>query len=129
MDIIAGRRDSGIMCGEILFDGKPRNDSLVGYVQSFDVHIGEMTVLQNLYYSCQLRVDPNLSKSEIESRCRQIAALVGLESALDTIVGNILIKGISGGQKKLLTIATELLSNPDVIFLDEVCGAPSCCLI
>ncbi len=122
MDLMVGRRKTGEMCGEISFeaDASSQLAQKIGYCQSFDIHIGELTVYQNLYYSCQLRATTSLTDSQIQEICHSVASVVGLESALHTIVGNILIKGISGGQQKLLSIATELLSNPSVLLLDEV---------
>lgn len=119
---MAGRRNVGIMCGSISFNGTSRlvSNCCVGYCQSYDLHIGELTVYQNLYYSCQLRSLTPLTDQEIYDKCYFVANIVGLDTAFDTIVGNILIKGISGGQQKLLSIATELLGNPEVFFLDEV---------
>ena len=126
MDLLAGRRHVGVMCGNITFDDRSRSDCSLGYCQSSDLHIGELTVYQNLYYSCQLRASgtQSLSTQQIDEKCSFVASLVGLDSAFDTLVGNILIKGISGGQQKLLSIATELLGNPQVLFLDEVPHSP-----
>lgn len=117
---MAGRRNVGIMCGNITFNGMSRSHCCIGYCQSYDLHIGELSVYQNLYYSCQLRSSISLTSQEIYDKCFYVANIVGLHTAFDTMVGNILIKGISGGQQKLLSIATELLGNPDVFFLDEV---------
>jgi ABC-type multidrug transport system ATPase subunit len=123
MDLMAGRRRIGVRCGTISFDGHRRSHCSIGYCQSYDLHIGELTVYQNLFYSCQLRSSTSepLTTEQIDEKCQFVASIVGLDSAFDTMVGNILIKGISGGQKKLLSIATELLGNPQVLFLDEVC--------
>ena len=120
MDLLAGRRNTGVMSGSILFDNQLRNNHLIGYCQSFDIHIGELTVYQNLYYSCQLRAGKSLSEIEITQKCQEVADIVGLTSTFNTIVGTIFLKGISGGQQKLLSIATELIGNPSVLFLDEV---------
>jgi ABC-type multidrug transport system ATPase subunit len=122
MDLLAGRRHLGVMCGNITYDGFSRSHCSLGYCQSYDVHIGELTVYQNLFYSCQLRssISQPLTTQQIYEKCQFVASIVGLDSAFDTMVGNILIKGISGGQQKLLSIATELLGNPQVLFLDEV---------
>jgi ABC-type multidrug transport system ATPase subunit len=125
MDLIVGRKTSGIAVGKILFNGKPGGDSSsnsscsVAYVQSTDVQIGEFTVMQSLYFAAQLRLGGGLMGQACEQHCREVATSVGLESVLHTIIGTPLIKGISGGQLRRLTIATELLASPTVLCLDE----------
>jgi ABC-type glutathione transport system ATPase component len=91
----------------------------IAYVQREDVHFGDFTVAQNLYFSALLRLGCGLSETELRSRCEEAAAAVGLSGAMDVKVGTELIKGISGGEKKRLSIATELLAFPAVICLDE----------
>lgn len=126
MDLMAGRRNVGVICGNIFFDGQVYDNnnnnisSYIAYCQSYDIHIGELTIYQNLYYSCQLRSEKLLNDNEISEKCYEVGNIVGLTSAFHTIVGTVFLKGISGGQQKLLSIATELLGNPDVLFLDEV---------
>ena len=121
MDLIAGRKVDGIMTGSIRFHDQDltTSNANIAYVQATDIHIGEFTVLQNLFYSARLRLCSSMSDQEITSRCEAVAALVSLESALQVCVGSELAKGISGGQKKRLSIATELLALPDVLCLDE----------
>ena len=72
---------------------------------------------ENLYYGAKLRVY-NLSESECSNLCETTALSVGLQGTLDTIVGTDLIKGISGGQARRLSIAMALLAAPRIICLD-----------
>jgi ATP-binding cassette, subfamily G (WHITE), member 2 len=121
MDLVAGRKLDGIMCGKILIDGLVPADlpSLIAYVQSTDVHIGEFTVLENLYFAARLRLGSMCSAEECLRRCTEVAESLGLESALQVLVGSDLVKGISGGQKKRLSIGIELLAVPYILCLDE----------
>lgn len=121
MDLVAGRKLDGAMCGDILIDGCVPSDlsSPIAYVQSTDVHIGEFTVLENLYFAARLRLGGQCNPEECLRRCIDIAASLGLEGALQVVVGSDLVKGISGGQKKRLSIAIELLAIPFILCLDE----------
>lgn len=120
MDLIAGRKIDGIMTGSIEFDGSVNiSKSNIAYVQVTDVHIGEFTVMENLYYAARFRLGNNISDAEVTSRCHAIATSVSLENVVDVCVGSELTKGISGGQKKRLSIAIELLALPAVLCLDE----------
>ena len=59
------------------------------------------------------------SSSEVEERVDSLIKAVGLTSCASTTVGNLLIRGISGGQKKRLSLAIELIKSPAILFLDE----------
>lgn len=121
MDLVAGRKRTGLMSGDIYYDGIPLvNLSVkIGYVQSSDIHIGEFSVLENLYYACRLKLGNQLTPVECIDYCIKIAASLGLDDALHVPVGSALNKGISGGQKKRLSIAVELLDVPNILCLDE----------
>jgi ABC-type multidrug transport system ATPase subunit len=97
------------------------NDDLngvIGYVPQDDLLIEDLTVYQNLYYNAKLCFG-NLSESELEERINRTLISLGLEERKHIKVGNALNKKISGGQRKRLNIALELLREPHIIFLDE----------
>ncbi len=126
MDLIAGRKSSGIVCGQVFFANisnknqlEMRSTSQVAYVQADDIHIGEFTVMENLLFAAKLKLGNTLTHEECYQRCSDVATTLGLERALHVIVGSELVKGISGGQKKRLSIAVELLSVPSILCLDE----------
>jgi ABC-type multidrug transport system ATPase subunit len=115
MNLIAGVTKRGYISGKI----NVSDDHGVAYVECFDFHIPEFTVLQNLYFSGMLRVGKPMSYQECVKLCTETAEMVGLEHVMDVVVGSGTNKGISGGQMKLLSIANELLSLPAVLCLDE----------
>jgi ABC-type multidrug transport system ATPase subunit len=123
MNLIVSRKQDGVMIGGILFNGSPIGKCAfnVAYVQSTDVQIGEFTVLQSLYFAALLRLDSHngFKKEDCHDRCVHVAASVGLTDVLNTVIGSALVKGISGGQMRRLTIATELLADPHIVCLDE----------
>ena len=121
MDLIAGRKLTGIICGKILTKGSldANQKSNIAYVQATDIHIGEFTIQENLYFAAKLKFGDRIDNSECLKLCVEVANSLGLENVLHVPVGTALIKGISGGQKKRLSIAIELLDVPSILCLDE----------
>ena len=97
---------------------EPAVKALIGYVPQDDLLIEELTVYQNLYYTAQLCF-AGMSDKEIDRRVIQTLTQLDLLPAKDLKVGSALSKYISGGQRKRLNIALELIREPAVLFLDE----------
>lgn len=93
-------------------------EGLIGYVPQEDLLIEELTVFENLYYSARL-VFGNLSENEIRRKVIQVLDDLNLTSIKHLKVGSPLKKVISGGQRKRLNIALELIRNPSILFVDE----------
>lgn len=91
---------------------------VIGYVSQDDLLIEELTVYENLYYNAKLCFD-DLSAEDLHERVINILASLGLEQRKDLRVGNVLEKTISGGQRKRLNIALELIREPALLFVDE----------
>ncbi|OFY03795.1 MAG: hypothetical protein A2W99_09250 [Bacteroidetes bacterium GWF2_33_16] len=110
--------------GEILVNGinihteKDKIEGLIGHVSQDDLLIEELTVYQNLYYNAKLCFD-NYNEKEIEEAVINVLENLGLYEIRDIEVGSPLNKKISGGQRKRLNIALELIREPGVLFLDE----------
>lgn len=90
----------------------------IGYVSQDDLLIEELTVYQNLYYNTKLCYD-NYSDEEVKKLVDESLVSLGLYETRDMKVGSVLDKKISGGQRKRLNIALELIREPSVLFLDE----------
>jgi ABC-type multidrug transport system ATPase subunit len=87
--------------------------TMLGYVPQDDIiHLG-LTVRPALQFAARLRL-PDASDSEIEARIDDVLQKVGLLEHIDTVVGD-----LSGGQRKRVSIAVELLAEPWIFFLDE----------
>jgi len=97
---------------------KEKLKGLIGYVSQDDLLIEELTVFQNLYYNAKLCFDNYTEKELVETVERTLENL-GLYEIKDIQVGSPLNKKISGGQRKRLNIALELIREPSVLFLDE----------
>lgn len=110
--------------GEILINGyniHSRPDKIkgvVGFVSQDDLLIEELTVFENLYYNAKLCF-ARYSEEQINNRVLEILQNLGLETRRDLKVGSVLDKKISGGQRKRLNIALELIREPAILFLDE----------
>lgn len=108
--------------GKITINGhdihEPAAKALIGYVPQDDLLIEELTVYQNLYYTAQLCF-AGMSSAEIDRRVIQVLSQLDLLPAKDLKVGSAINKYISGGQRKRLNIALELIREPAVLFLDE----------
>ena len=108
--------------GSITINGhdisEPKAKDLIGFVPQDDLLIEELTVYQNLYYTARLCF-ASLTNEEIERRVLKTLKDLGLDAAKDLKVGSPINKFISGGQRKRLNIALELIREPAVLFLDE----------
>ncbi len=97
---------------------KDKLEGVIGYIPQDDLMIEELTVFQNLYYSACLCFK-DLSKEEIIVLVDKVLQDLGLFEIKDLKVGTPLNKFISGGQRKRLNVALELIREPSVMFVDE----------
>ncbi|MCF8345758.1 MAG: ATP-binding cassette domain-containing protein, partial [Bacteroidales bacterium] len=110
--------------GQVLINGidihsdDPAVEGIIGFVSQDDLLIEELSVYQNLYYNAKLCFD-NYSEEELESTVNSVLRSLGLYEIRNIQVGSPLNKKISGGQRKRLNIALELIREPAVLFLDE----------
>lgn len=93
-------------------------EGLIGHVSQDDLLIEELSVYQNLYYNAKLCFD-HYTDGEINQTVNKLLQQLGLYEIKDIHVGNPLNKKISGGQRKRLNIALELIREPAILFLDE----------
>eukprot|EP01135_Chromosphaera_perkinsii_P002144 Nk52_evm78s217 gene=Nk52_evmTU78s217 len=122
LDVIAGRKNTGNITGTIKYDGQdaPRNfKQITSYVQQMDVLMPTLKVRELLYYTAELKLPPSFTTEMKKERVEQVIAELGLEGCADTIIGDRLHRGISGGQAKRVNIGMELVTDPCVLFLDE----------
>lgn len=97
---------------------EPAAKALIGFVPQDDLLIEELTVYQNLWYTAKLCFD-KMADEEIDKRVSKMLVQLGLDAQRDLKVGSPINKYISGGQRKRLNIALELIREPAVLFLDE----------
>ena len=108
--------------GRITINGhdisEPAARDLIGFVPQDDLLIEELTVYQNLWFTAKLCFE-GLSDEEIDRRVVKTLKVLGLDATSHLKVGSAINKYISGGQRKRLNIALELIREPAVLFLDE----------
>ena len=97
---------------------EPEAKALIGFVPQDDLLIEELTVYQNLWFTAKLCFE-GMSEAELDRRVMKTLKDLGLDAAKDLKVGSAINKYISGGQRKRLNIALELIREPAVLFLDE----------
>lgn len=108
--------------GSITINGhdiaEPGAKELIGFVPQDDLLVEELTVYQNLWYTAKLCFS-DMDPQEMDRRVMDVLTQLGLDQAKDLKVGSPLQKTISGGQRKRLNIALELIREPAILFLDE----------
>jgi len=78
-----------------------------------------MTVKETLDFRVELKLGKTVSKTDRDELIAELLELLGLTKSANTIVGNSKIRGVSGGERKRLSIACEMIDSPPIIFLDE----------
>ncbi|MBN1926063.1 MAG: ATP-binding cassette domain-containing protein, partial [Prolixibacteraceae bacterium] len=101
-----------------IYKQKKEIEGLIGYVPQDDLLFEELTVWENLFYAARLCFD-ELSKEAISEKVSRILNELELYPFKDLKVGNPLKKIISGGQRKRLNVALELIREPSILFVDE----------
>ncbi|CAN6679713.1 unnamed protein product [Malus baccata var. baccata] len=122
LDALAGRLSSNTQqTGEILING--RKETLAfgtsAYVTQDDTLMTTLTVREAVYYSAQLQLPDSMSQAEKKERAEMTIREMGLQDSMDTRIGGWSIKGLSGGQKRRVSICIEILTRPKLLFLDE----------
>ena len=97
---------------------EPKAKDLIGFVPQDDLLIEELTVYQNLWFTARLCFE-GMSDADIDRRVMKTLKDLGLDGVKDLKAGSAINKYISGGQRKRLNIALELIREPAVLFLDE----------
>ncbi|TMW63035.1 hypothetical protein Poli38472_005653 [Pythium oligandrum] len=120
LDCIAARNRN--CTGSILVNGKAWSKAVAKhscYVMQDDLFYANITVLEHLTFQARLRMGTRFSPQDREQRVAQIIRELGLTKVINTPIGDVQVKGLSGGQRKRLSFATELLTNPSLLFVDE----------
>ncbi|GMI83244.1 Arabidopsis thaliana ATP-binding cassette G25, ATP-binding casette G25 [Hibiscus trionum] len=124
LNALAGRlqHGHGNFSGTLLANNRKPTKQIAkrtGFVTQDDVLYPHLTVRETLVFCSLLRLPKTLSTKEKISVAETVLSELGLSKCEDTIIGNSFIRGISGGERKRVSIAHEMLINPSLLILDE----------
>ncbi|KAG5175579.1 P-loop containing nucleoside triphosphate hydrolase protein [Tribonema minus] len=124
LNTLALRLDRAVsVSGDLRLNGRSYDNAelkrMSGYVMQDDLLNGNLTCEETLDYTARLRCPQDKTDAMRKVRVDRVLQQMGLEHARHTIVGTPLRKGISGGERKRLSVGLELLVEPKLLFLDE----------
>ncbi|GAM18042.1 hypothetical protein SAMD00019534_012170 [Acytostelium subglobosum LB1] len=122
LDILSGRKNVGDITGEVLINGAkmpPNFKRISGYVTQEDIMIGTLTCFEHLHYTAMLKLPESMAPPKKVERVNSVLAELGLSHVAHNRIGTPENRGISGGERRRLSIAAELLVDPSILFLDE----------
>ena len=120
--MLLAQRSTATSTGQILFNGKTitkGSKRKLGFVTQDDMLFAELTVYETLYFTACLRLPKSWSREKKVERAERVLEGLGLNKCRDTIIGNAMMRGVSGGERKRVSIGSELLINPSILLLDE----------
>ena len=123
LDILCGAK--AMSEGSVRFEGtelashKAQLLPMIGYVPQDDLLYAELTIREALFYYAKLRLPGSTENEAINQRIEALCEQLGLSERIDTRIGEPGNKTLSGGQRKRVSIALELLTDPLILFLDE----------
>ncbi|KAK3842498.1 MAG: hypothetical protein J3R72DRAFT_368062 [Linnemannia gamsii] len=123
LDILARRHKSGTVHGNIYVNGRTVSHSeykrVVGYVDQEDTLMSTLTVYETILYSALLRLPRDMSYDAKRFRVMETMSELGILGIKDMKIGASGQRSISGGEKRRVSIACELVTSPSILFLDE----------
>ncbi|KAJ0750908.1 putative ABC transporter, AAA+ ATPase domain, ABC-2 type transporter [Helianthus annuus] len=117
-----GGRLGGKLGGSITYNGKPFSSIIkrnTGFVTQDDVLYPHLTVTETLVFTALLRLPNSLTSQQKIAKAEDVIVQLGLTRCKTSIVGGPALRGISGGERKRVSIGQEMLINPSLLFLDE----------
>ncbi|XP_050406393.1 ATP-binding cassette sub-family G member 5 isoform X1 [Patella vulgata] len=122
LDVISCRTE-GRVSGSVYFSGELCTGTLMksaaSYVMQADRLLPHLKVRECLTYTAYLKLPGNTTASTIDKKVQQVINDLGLKNVADSVIGGSVDRGISGGERRRVTIAIQLLQDPDILLLDE----------
>lgn len=122
LNALAGRLHGSGLTGTILANSAKLGKSILrrtGFVTQDDVLYPHLTVRETLVFCAMLRLPRTVSHEEKLAAAESAISELGLEKCENTIIGNSFVRGVSGGERKRVSIAHEMLVDPALLILDE----------
>lgn len=110
--------------GKLTFNGAVPSDSVIRSVCSYvcqddDALLPSLTVRETLRFAAGLRLPSSMSPEDKSRRAEEVLLKMGLKDCANNLIGSNLVKGISGGEKRRVSIAVQILTDPRILLLDE----------
>lgn len=122
LNALAQRQTESIK-GKVMINGEECNlathRAITSFVEQEDTLIGSLTVEETLWFAARLALPRTVTKAEAKSRVAKLIECFGLSKQRSTLIGTPMQRGISGGQKRRVSVATQLMTGPRILFLDE----------
>lgn len=125
LDILARKNKRGVVRGDFYVNGEKLNDydfkNMIGFVDQEDTMLATLTVHETILTSALLRLPRDMSQGAKEQKVFDVEKQLGIFHIKDQLIGSEESKGrgISGGEKRRVGIACELVTSPSILFLDE----------
>jgi ABC-type multidrug transport system ATPase subunit/ABC-type multidrug transport system permease subunit len=123
LDILARKRKRGLVGGTTLVNGREVSDAdfrnVIGFVDQEDTLMSTLTVYETILYSALLRLPRDMSIEAKKYRTLETMNELGILGIKDSRIGDSGHRSISGGEKRRVSIACELVTSPSILFLDE----------
>ncbi|KAI0306184.1 hypothetical protein B0F90DRAFT_972077 [Multifurca ochricompacta] len=123
LDILARKRKRGLVGGTTLVNGREVSDAdfrkVIGFVDQEDTLMSTLTVYETILYSALLRLPRDMSIEAKQFRTLETMNELGILGIKDSRIGDSGHRSISGGEKRRVSIACELVTSPSILFLDE----------
>ncbi|KAI3849396.1 hypothetical protein MKW92_036992 [Papaver armeniacum] len=132
IDALANRISNESLKGCVTLNGKSLESGVLklisAYVMQDDLLFPMLTVEETLMFSAEFRLPRSLSKSKKMLRVQAVIDELGLRNAATTLIGDEGHRGISGGERRRVSIGVDIIHDPIVLFLDEpTSGLDSSC--
>nr|QVT92277.1 ABC transporter [Salvia miltiorrhiza] len=122
LDGLAGRIATGSLMGRVSLDGADVNPSLIkrtsAYIMQDDRLFPMLTVYETLMFAADFRLG-SISTAEKRQRVEQLIEKLGLSTSRNTYIGDEGRRGVSGGERRRVTIGVDIIHGPSLLFLDE----------
>ncbi|KAK1371054.1 Half-size ABCG transporter [Heracleum sosnowskyi] len=123
LDALAGRIHQGSLEGSVRIDAKPVSTSYMkmisSYVMQDDQLFAMLTVYETFMFAAEVRLPPSISRSEKKKRVYELLDQLGLTSSAHTYIGDEGRRGVSGGERRRVSIGIDIIHKPSLLFLDE----------
>ncbi|OWM70114.1 hypothetical protein CDL15_Pgr025964 [Punica granatum] len=123
IDALANRIAKGSLRGSVTLNGEPLESRLLkvisAYVMQDDLLFPMLTVEETLMFAAEFRLPRTLSKSKKRLRVQALIDQLGLRNAAKTVIGDEGHRGVSGGERRRVSIGIDIIHDPIILFLDE----------